>query len=588
MELHHTAIFLTAAVVAVPLCKRLGLGSVLGYLFAGAMIGPSGMGLISEVEQTLHIAEFGVVLLLFLVGLELQPKRLWAMRRAVFGLGGVQVVGTAVLLTAAGIGLGLSFEAALVTGCALSFSSTAFVLQILSEKSELVTPHGRASFSILLFQDLAAIPVLAIIPLLGTVRATGEATHPATQAALVVGVLVVVVVVGRFLLRPVFRVVASTHSHELSTATALLVVVGTALAMSFVGLSMELGAFLAGVLLADSEYRHELEANIEPFKGLLLGLFFMAVGMSANFATVVERPGAVAALVIGLVVVKIAVLSLLARLSRMRGLAGVSLAIALSQGGEFAFVIFAAAAAVELLTPATLELLVVVVTGSMIVTPLLFIARDRWLQSEAQDGRPFDSLEGAQGRVVIAGFGRYGQIVARILRMLRIPFTALDHSTVQVDFVRKFGNQIYYGDASRIDLLRAARVGEAAAFVLALDDVESSIKTARTVREHFPHVKVFARARNRQHAHALRELGVQAIERETLLSSLSTARGLLEELGLDAGEAREAVERFREIDERALWQQFEVRDDEQALIASAKQTAEDLERIFDNDARARR
>lgn len=587
MELQQTALFLGAAVVAVPVFKRLGLGSVLGYLAAGAIIGPSVLGFVDEVEQTLHVAELGVVLLLFIIGLELQPARLWSMRKMVFGLGGAQVVATGFILSLGAYAVGLEPSAAAIVGAALALSSTAFVLQVLSEKSELTSVHGRAAFGILLFQDLAAIPLLAVIPLMGTAHDPATEANPLWRMLLVSGVLVAVVLSSRFLLRPAFRVVASARNHELSTAWALLVVIATALAMQLVGLSMELGAFLAGVLLADSEYRHELEANIEPFKGLLLGLFFMAVGMSADLSVVLQQPGTVFAAVLALTATKFAVLVTLGRLQRQSAESSVSLGVALSQGGEFAFVIFGAAAAVGVLERGTVQLLVVVVTLSMIVTPLLFLARDRWIRMRrGRDSRPFDALEDAKGPVIIAGFGRYGQIVARVLRTKRIPFTALEVSAAQVDFVRKFGNKIYYGDASRPDLLRAAKAEEARAFVLAIDDMEASLRTARVVREHFPSLPVLARARNRDHAHGLRALGVHHIQRETLLSSLDTVRATLETLGCSTAEACEAVRRFREIDERALSEQYEIRHDQQALIASAKKVAEDLERLFEGDQKA--
>ena len=590
MLLQHTAIFLATAVVAVPLFKRLGLGSVLGYLVGGAVIGPSGLALIDEVESTLHFAEFGVVLLLFIIGLELQPSRLWRLRHAVFVMGGAQVLGSGALLGLAAWSLGLPAAAAGVAGLALAMSSTAFATQILGERRELTVPHGRAAFGILLFQDLAAIPLLAIVPLLGAsaAAAQGDEGHGGLAglglAALVIAALVVV---GRTLLRPAFRVIAAARSHELSVGAALLVVLATALLMEWVGLSMALGAFIAGVLLADSEYRHELEANIEPFKGLLLGLFFLAVGMSADLALLLAHPLEIAALTVGLVAVKALVLFALGRASGQAPSSAAALAVALSQGGEFAFVIFGVAVEAAVLDRSRVDLMIVVVTLSMVLTPLLFIALDRALarRAAAAERRPFDALPEDGSQVLIAGFGRFGQIVARVLRSRRISFTALDVSPEHVDFVRRFGNQIYYGDASRLDLLRAARADTARLFILAIDDVEASLRTLRTVQEHFPHLRVIARARNRQHAYALLGAGVEIVIRETFAASLDAARRALEELGVSPADAARAAERFAAYDERAVQEMYVHRDDTAKLIASARSYTEELERLFEDDAR---
>jgi glutathione-regulated potassium-efflux system ancillary protein KefC len=592
MVLADSAIFLAAAVIAVPLCKRLGLGSVIGYLAAGAAIGPSGLGLVHEVESTMHFAEFGVVLLLFLIGLELQPSRLWKMRSAVFGMGSLQVGLTTLILALGAMALGLPLRAAFVAGFGLSLSSTAFAMQLLGEKHELASRHGQSAFGILLFQDLAAIPMLAVVPLLAPARAVVEGPAEGhgrlTQVAVTLGVIAALIVGGRFLLRPVFRIVASAKSHELSAAWALLVVVGTALIMEKIGLSMALGAFLAGVLLANSEYRHELEANIEPFKGLLLGLFFMAVGMAANFRVLATWPVAIVGLVVTLTLVKLGVLFLLGRLSKASNDTSVGLAVTLSQGGEFAFVLFGVAATHHVLEQTFVEAMVVVVTLSMVTTPLLFLARDKAFAWRAARGgaRPYDTIEPEPGgHVIIAGYGRFGQIVSRILRLKHIPFTALEVSAAQVDFVRKFGSEIYYGDASRVDLLRAAKTEEASLFMLCIDDIDASLHTAKAVREHFPKVPIVARARNRAHAHALRALGVEDIVRETFFSSAEAARHMLRKLGLDEAEANGAVDKFVAYDEAALVEQFVHRSDEQALIAVTKKTAEDLEKIFEEDAK---
>jgi glutathione-regulated potassium-efflux system ancillary protein KefC len=586
--LGQTAIFLAAAVLAVPLFKRLGLGSVLGYLAAGAVIGPVGLGLVKEVEATLHIAELGVVLLLFVIGLELQPARVWRMRGAVFGSGGIQVVATALPLGLAALLLGASTEVAVVVALGLPLSSTAFAIQVLGEKNELTSSHGRAAFGILLFQDLAAIPMLALVPLLGSAGAQSERSGW-MHAAIAVGIIAAVILAGRYLLRPAFRFIALARSHELSTASALLVVIGTSLLMQVAGLSMALGAFLAGVLLADSEYRHELEANIEPFKGLLLGLFFMAVGMSADFRVVADRPGAVIGLVLGLVAVKMAVLYGLGRFKSQAPRSALSLAISISQGGEFAFVLFGLAAASGVMPSRTLQLLIVVVTLSMCVTPLLFLARDalfRRIDARTGETREFDTIEDDDSRVIIAGFGRFGQIVGRILSLKRIRFTALDASPAQVDFVRRFGNRIYYGDPSRVDLLRAARADKAEVFVLAVDDVEASLRTLETVQRNYPHLRVVARARNRPHAYALIGAGVDLVIRETFHGSIEAARKTLEELGMPSADAREVARQFAEYDEEQIRRVAHLRDDLDALILSAKEHTAELERLFDADARS--
>ena len=585
MWLVDTAIFLAAAVVAVPLFQRVGLGTVLGYLAAGLIIGPSGLGLIEEVEDTFHIAEFGVVLLLFLIGLELQPERLWKLRRSVFGFGGAQVAVTAAVLGGIAMALGLPGPAAFVVGVALSLSSTALVLQLLGERHELATAHGRAAFGILLFQDLAAIPLLAVVPLLGARTSGGPAMAMSLRIGLVIAVLAGIFVAGRFLLRPIFRIVAQTRSRELSAAWALLVVVATALAMQVAGLSMALGAFLAGVLLADSEYRHEAEANVEPFKGLLLGLFFIAVGMSADVGVVRAHPVATMALALGLVAVKALVLVLLGRRFGLRANGARGLGLALSQGGEFAFVVFGVGRQAEVLAPGLTQLLVVVVTLSMATTPAL-LAVDDWLRRRRRsEPQPFDEVHGEDGAVIIAGFGRFGQIVSRVLTSKRIPTTALEVDPTQIDVIRRFGHKVFYGDAARLELLRAAGAEQARLFVLAIDDVDASIETAQALREHFPDLRIVARARNRQHAHALMRLGVHHVFRELYGSSLEATGRVLEEVGLSSEHARLAVRRFRQHDEALMQRQMAAGDDEAELLRLSRGAAAELEQILREDVR---
>ncbi|MDQ1242424.1 MAG: hypothetical protein QG550_1675 [Pseudomonadota bacterium] len=576
------AVFLAATVIAVPLFRRLKLSSVLGYLAAGMVIGPWGLGLFDDVESVLHLAEFGVVLLLFVIGLELQPSRLWVLRHSVFGAGAAQVALTTAVLAAAIIALGTSWAPALVIAFALSLSSTALVLQVLAERGELTARHGRASFAILLFQDLAIMPALVLLPLLA-----GQAdTQVDWRAiALPIAAIFVVVVAGRFLLRPVLRIVAATRVQEAFTAAALLVVVGTALLFESAGLSMALGAFIAGVLLADSEYRHELEADIEPFKGLLLGLFFIAVGMTANLDVLVERPLVIAGLTLGYLVLKSLAVWIGARLTRHDPPTAWRMAVSLAGGGEFAFVLFSLAAGDGLLPRATVDLLVLVVTLSMVLSPLLIGAADRLARRLRPPSTPpaYDRIEPEEPRVLIAGFGRFGQIVARVLRARQIRFTALEVSQAQVDFVRRFGNKLYYGDASRLEMLRAAGAEHAQLLVLAIDDVEASVRAAELARRHFPRLRVLARARNRQHAFRLMEAGVSDIWRETLASSLEVAEAALVALGTPRDAAASQVRKFRAHDEATLRAQAAVKDDETKLIATAQASAQQLEKLFDAD-----
>ena len=583
--LQEAAIFLGAAIVAVTLFNRLGFGSVLGYLVAGVVIGPWGLGLITGVENILHFGELGVVLLLFLIGLELQPSRLWVLRRSIFGMGLAQVLLTGTLLALAAWWLGLHAAGAVIVGFALSLSSTAFVLQLLAEKKQLNTVHGRASFSILLFQDLAVIPLLALLPLLGAHEFTSTGTAVSQKVLVGVMALVVLVVGGHYLLRPVFRLVASAGSHEIFTATSLMLVIASTLLMESAGISMALGAFVAGMLLADSEYRHEIEANIEPFKGLLLGLFFMGVGMSVNLGLLSSHPGVILALVAGLLACKCAVLYLLGRAFKLPGRCARNLAFVLPQGGEFAFVLFSAATAQQVLDQATAERLVLVVSLSMAATPLLFLFNDKLLRPWLKREEPvFDRIDEPGNPVIIAGFGRVGQIIGRLLRLKHIPFTALEISQTQVDFVRKFGGKLYYGDASRLDLLRAAHVGQARIFVLAVDDVQASIKIAETVKSHFPNVEIYARVRNRHHAHVLMDLGVKVFVRETFFSSLHLAEQVLGGLGYSRADAAEAVEKFRQHDEATLIKQHTIHLDELKMIQSVKDAAEQLQDLFEADA----
>jgi len=583
--LAETAVFLAAAVVAVPLFRRFRLGAVLGYLAAGVIIGPWCLRFVSEVENILHFAELGVALLLFVIGLELQPSRLWVLRRSVFGLGAAQVLVTGAVLGAIAFALGMTVQSAVVIGLALAMSSTAFVLQILAEKGQLSARHGRSSFAILLFQDLAVIPLLALIPLLGAgdMDLSGRSLWTAVLTAF--GVIVAVVVGGRYLLRPILQAIASSGIREIFTAATLLVVIGTSLLVSSVGLSMSLGAFLAGVLLADSEYRHELEADIEPFKGLLLGLFFISVGMSANLGLIVSHPLAIVGATALLMAVKAAILLGIGRFSGHSWASSRGLAVALCQGGEFAFVLFGLAADSGIMGRTLTDSLVIVVTLSMALTPLAFLLNDvviaGWLRKPAEE--KFDEIDESESRVIIAGFGRVGQIVGRLLRAKRIPFTALERSAEQVESVRRFGSRAYYGDASRHEMLLAAKADKAEILVVAIDDVESSLRTAETAKKHFPNLRIYARARNRFHAHRLMDVGVDYLIRETYVSSLELTQEVLLGLGLTQWEAKDAIATFRRHDEQFLLSQHAVYHDESRLIQSSKEAVQERESLLQSD-----
>ncbi len=581
----EAAVLLATAVIVVPLFRRFKLGAVLGYLAAGAIIGPWGLGVVPHVEATLDFAELGVVLLLFLVGLELEPSRLWALRQPVFGLGGAQVLVTGLALAAIAHWQGYGWQAATVIGFGLAMSSTAIVLAWLGERGELSSPSGRRAFAILLFQDLAVIPLIALLPLLAPEK-TGMA-NPWALAGKGVAAIVLVIFVSRVLVRPILKVVARFGGREIFTGAALLVVIGAALLMETIGLSMALGAFLAGVLLADSEFRHELEANVEPFKGLLLGLFFMAVGMSANLAYFFAHPLPVLGVAIGMMLIKSVLLFAVARGAGTANDEAQRIAVLLAQGGEFAFVLFTAAQTTGILAGETAEFLVLAVTISMLLAPLSFVVHERLLTRWLERRKPpdFDVIDGPGNPVIIAGYGRYGQIVSRVLRMAGIPFTALEVSYQQVDFVRKFGNKVYYGDASRLELLESARTRDARLFVLAIDDVEASVKTAALVRKHFPDLPILARARNRVHYYRLRDLDIEAIERETFLSSLETSRQVLERLGLSPAQALHAVDLFRDHDRRQLEAQYAVRQDEAQLIQTTAQAAAQLQELFESDVK---
>jgi glutathione-regulated potassium-efflux system ancillary protein KefC len=591
MENHllvNALIYLTAAVLTVPIAKRLGLGAVLGYLAAGIAIGPFGLGLIREVEVILHFSEFGVVLLLFLIGLELDPKHLWSLRKPIFGWGSAQVGLVAAVLCAAGMLAGIDWKTALIAALGLSLSSTAIALATLDERNLMATPAGSASFSILLFQDIAAIPMIAIVPMLGSASQAGGAKGWLDVLG-VIGVVVALIVGGRYLIRPLLRAIAKTGMREIFTAFALLLVIGIGLLMQLVGVSMALGTFLAGVLLADSEYRHALESDLEPFKGLLLGLFFIAVGMSVDFAVLLAHPVLIPAMVVIFLTIKIALLYALGKRFDIPPGQQLLFALMLSQGGEFAFVVFGAAATSRVFSPEISSMLVLVVALSMVTTPLLLLLHDKLIapRFRAAKQRPADAIEEQEGHVIIAGFGRFGQIIGRLLNANRVSLTVLDHDPDQIDLLRKFGFKVFYGDATRIDLLQAAGAAKARALVVAIDDVEDSLALVEAVRQAFPSLPILARARNITHYYDLLDRGVTLIERETFESSLRLGREVLQVLGYGAFQARQAAMKFRRHNLASVHAVYPYYKDQEQYVSMAKQARDELAEMFARDIEAR-
>lgn len=552
--LFNAFIYLLAAVIAVPLSKRLGFGSVLGYLLAGVVIGPWGFSLIREAEDILHFAEFGVVLLLFAIGLELNPKRLWEMRKPILGLGAAQVVITALILAVLGVLFGMTGAVAVVAAMGLSLSSTAMALQLLTEKNLLPTPAGHSGFSVLLFQDIAVIPMLAIIPLLST-HDTEIASRFDWLALLeALGVIVLIVVGGRFVLLPVMRLIAATGLREIFTAFSLLLVIATGLLMEAVGMSMALGAFLAGVLLAESEYRHALESDIEPFKGLLLGLFFIAVGMSIDFGILLRDPLMITVMALGLVAIKMVILTVLGRLYGLPGQQLPLFALVLSQGGEFAFVLFSVAQATGVFPADITDTLIVTVALSMLTTPLLMVVHDKFIapRLDRTPAPPMDEMEDEGNKVIIAGFGRFGQIVGRLLHANGIDATVLEHDPNHIETLRRFRFKVFYGDAHRLDLLRAAGAERARLLVVAIDEPDGALRLVELVRENFPHLKIISRAWDVAHAFELLEHDVDVFERETFEGALRLGEEALKQLGFTAWRARQAAHLFRAHDEETI------------------------------------
>ena len=589
--LFDALIYLSAAVIAVPLAKRWGLGSVLGYLLAGIIIGPFLLGLVGEQKDVMHFAEFGVVLMLFLVGLELRPALLWQLKGPILGTGGLQVLLTSVALTGVGYLLGLPWQQGLAIGLILALSSTAIVLQSLQERKLMQSESGRSAFAVLLFQDIAVIPILAILPLLAIapVASSGSSELAGWQhGLLVVAAIAGIVLGGHYLMRPVFRAIAQSHMREIFVAAALLLVIAIAVLMESVGLSPALGSFLAGVVLADSEYRHELEADIEPFKGLLLGLFFMSVGAGIDYSLFAAHPLLIPALVIGLMVLKWLVLMGLGFVIRLSPNQRWTFALALAQGGEFAFVLFSFAAQNKVLPGSTISLLTLVVALSMALTPLLLILNDRviqpWFDYRNQSDTPeHEQPELVEHPVIIAGFGRFGQIVGRLLHGHGIGTTILEQDASQIEMLRKYGYQVFYGDASRLDLLHAAGAHKAKLLVLSLNDPATSLEVIEMVKKHFPHLRILARAQDRPHAHEILRHGIDSVHRETLGSAVDLGVEALTLLGFRANQAWRAGQMFKQYDNRLLREQVNYLDDEHTYINKSLQYRDILSDLLQDD-----
>ena len=583
--------YLAAAVVSVPIAKRLGLGSVLGYLVAGVIIGPFVLSFLSHPKDVMHFAEFGVVLMLFLIGLELKPSLLWKLRVPILGSGGLQVFITTLLVTAVGLFFGLPWQQALAIGMILSLSSTAIALQSLQEKGQMKSTAGQGAFAVLLFQDIAVIPMLAILPLLASssdvasIAAHSGELHGWKKGLVAGGIIAGIVIGGRFLMNPIFSFIAKSQLREVFTATALLLVISVALAMQSIGLSPALGTFLAGVVLAESDYRHELESNIEPFKGLLLGLFFISVGASIDFNILAADPALIIFLTFGLIILKYLVLQLLGRFTPMARPDRYTFAFVLSQAGEFAFVLFAFALGVNLLPQDLVSQLTLVVALSMLLTPLMLIVNDKYVQPLFRETKaePVSDDISEENKVIIIGFGRFGQAVGRLLAANKIPTTILDHDASQIDMVRRYGYKVYFGEGERHDLLHAAGAEDADVIVVAVDEPERSLRIIKAIQHHFPHVKILARAINRPHATDLLKAGVTAVERETLAGGLELGAKVMQQLGWRHNAAWRASRLFKKHDDEMVEQLATMSGDEKMFINHSMETRSFIEKTLEED-----
>lgn len=591
--LFNVFVFLSAVCIAVPLASRFRLGAVLGYFAAGILIGPFGLSLITNAEQIMHFGEFGVVMMLFLIGLELEPAVLWRMRKSILGLGGLQVVLTSAAFAVIGVALQFDWRVSLAAGMALALSSTALVLQMLQEKNLLQTLLGETSVAVLLFQDIAVIAILVLMPLLA-LSGNADVQNPNDFLAglpawahtiLVAGVIGLVVLIGRFLSRYMFYFIAKTKLREVFTATSLALVVGVTLLMQLVGVSPALGAFVAGVVLATSEYKHTLETDIDPFKSLLLGLFFISVGMGINFSLFAENIFQVLGALALLIMVKALIILFLGRMFGLDPVQNTGFALALSQGGEFAFVLFQYAGGLEILSPAQSGFLTLVVALSIAITPLLMLAYSRLLvprfMSQLPE-RPYDAIN-AGNTVIMAGYGRFGQVIGRFLNSQNTAVTILEKDPDQIEVLRKYGVKGFFGDASRLDLLRSAGAERATILVIAVDDANDCLTIVRLAKQHFPELKIFARARNRQHAYELSRLGVTYFKRELFDSSLDVAQEIMIALGRDRQDMRAKAELFLRYDEATLLQSFAFFDSDHEVINFTKLNQEELNGILQSD-----
>lgn len=591
-------IYLAAAIVAVPIAKRVGLGSVLGYLIAGILIGPYALGVVGDQTDAMHFAEFGVVMMLFLVGLELQPSRLWTLRHSILGLGGLQVVLSAAAIFAFCYWFfAMHWQTALAIGLMLALSSTAIVLQSLEEKGWLKQEAGQNAFSVLLFQDIAIIPILALLPLLAFAPQTSTkeisdsiiASWPVWQQVCVsVAVIAAIIAGGKYVSAPLFRYIAQTHMREIFTIFALFLVVAIALVMQSIGLSPALGTFLAGVVLAESEFRHELEADIEPFKGLLLGLFFITVGASINFELLFNEFSTVIGLVVLLIVVKACILFALAVTFKINSKQQLLFALALAQGGEFAFVLLSVTTTLSILTPEQTSLVTLVVAVSMLIAPLLLMVYEQ-IQKRSSSALPeFDKPEqiSTAKHVIIAGYGRFGQIMGRLLHAQGYEITVLDHSPSQIELLRRFGNTVFYGDAARQELLEAAGAHTAQMLVIAIDNPDKTIEIIKLAHKNYPQLKIVARAIDRRHAYQLLNLKVDAFNRETVDSAINLAVEALELLGNTKQDAERAGKLFRDHDRAAVLQLAALWGDDASYGVAVRQRMEDLKQVLQQDKQA--
>jgi monovalent cation:proton antiporter-2 (CPA2) family protein len=580
-------VLLAAATIAVPLTRRAGFGSVLGYLLAGIVIGPAGLRLVTDIDAIASIASLGVVMLLFLIGLEVRPQRLWVMRRSVFGLGTAQVVISGAALAALVHTMGIEWPGAVVLGAGLAMSSTAIVLPMLAERDLLTSLAGRDTFAVLLFQDLAFIPLVALVPLLGGDSIPDHVPdhvpwHDVARAAVAIAVILIG---GRFLMRPLFRAIGGAKTPEVFTTVALLIVAGTALLATAGGLSPSLGAFMAGVLLSESEYRHELQADIAPFEGLLLGFFFISVGMSADLHLASTQPLLLVAATVSLLVAKSVIAFALARIDGLDTTNALRFGLALPQASEFSFVLLGAAVAAGALGQGDAAFATLVTAASMVATPILFAGAEAFVipRLRRAPAPEYDTIDAAPNPVIIAGFGRFGQIIGRVLRMHGIEFTALERNPGQVDVVRRFGTKVYFGDPTRADVLRAAGAEQAKLLVVTLDDPPGVLRAVDVAKRTFPNLAILARARNRWYAHLLMDRDVDGQVRETFYSSLHLARIALTTLGIGEEAAERAVSLFRDRDEKTLLETHAIYRDETQLIQSQQQAAEELAGLFEAD-----